>query len=98
MNVVDSHLARNREEQRTKQHDRRIPAERYRRTMKTTIDTAMNILAPPSFIAPPDHHENPDWVKAQAIDVAAPMMKMIAPASEAVSISILNARLKSKRR
>ena len=32
--------------------------------------------------------ENPDWVSAQAIPVAAPMMSRIAPESAAVSTSM----------
>jgi len=34
------------------------------------------------------HWENPDWVKAQAIAVAVPMISMTAPVSDTVSTRI----------
>ena len=50
----------------------------------------MNPAAPPGIevMAAANCRENPDWVNAQAIPVAVPMISRIAPDSAAVSTSI----------
>ena len=67
-----------------------IPSSTLPSTTNATIETAMNPAAPPGMdvIAAANWRENPDWVSAQAIAVAVPMISRIAPDSAAVSTSI----------
>ena len=67
---------------------------------KTTIDIAMKLAAPPGSVDMKEASwpEKPDWVSAQAIAVAAPMMNRMAPDSEAVPTSMARSLCHSKRR
>jgi hypothetical protein len=55
-------------------------------TTKATIEAAMNVTAPPGkpVIAAASVRENPDWVRPQAIAVAVPMIRRMAPERQAV--------------
>ena len=68
--------------------------------MKTTMETAMKVAAPPGspLIAAQASREKPDCVSAHAMPVAAPMISRIAPDRHAVSISIGFSRCQSNRR
>ena len=58
--------------------------------MKTMIEIARNPALPPGTpaMALTSHCEKPDWVKAQAIAVAVPMIIITAPVSDTVSTRI----------
>ena len=58
--------------------------------MNTTMVTPRKPSFPPGTCSMmvTSWRENPDWVSAQAIAVAVPMISRIAPDSEAVSTSI----------
>ncbi len=68
--------------------------------MKATIDTAMKVAEPPGrpVMADASAREKPDCVRPQAMPVAQPMIKRIAPDRHAVSISIGTIRRQSKLR
>ena len=73
-----------------------MPSSTLPRMMKTTIETARK----PAAAGQRRHRagevrEKPDWVSAQAMPVAAPMMSRIAPDSDAVSTSIGKSRRQS---
>ena len=77
-----------------------MPSSTLPSTTKATIETARKPCAPPGmvFISAARSCEKPDCVSPQAIAVAQPTMKMIAPDSEAVSTSMGSRRDHSKRR
>ena len=58
--------------------------------MKAMIAIARNPAVPPGTpaVTETSHWENPDWVNAQAIAVAVPMICMTAPVSDTVSTRI----------
>ncbi len=58
--------------------------------MKAMIVIARNPAVPPGTpaITQTIHCEKPDWVNAQAIAVAVPMISMAAPVSDTVSTRI----------
>jgi len=68
--------------------------------MNATMETAMKVPAPPGrpVMEAASAREKPDWVRPQAIPVAVPMIRRIAPDRQAVSISIGSSRRHSKRR
>ncbi len=67
-----------------------MPSSTLPSTTKVTIETARKPIWPPgsAAIVVTSWRENPDWVSAQAIAVAMPMMSRMAPDSEAVSTSM----------
>ncbi len=60
------------------------------RTMNNTMEISMKVKAPPGIVAiqPATTVEKPDWVMAQDMPVAAPMISSMAPDSDAVRTSI----------
>jgi hypothetical protein len=74
-----------------------MPSSTLPRMTKATSEIAMKPMAPPgmAFIALARSCEKPDCVRPQAMAVAQPTMKMMAPVSDAVSTSIGFRRLTS---
>jgi hypothetical protein len=67
-----------------------MPSSTLPKMTNVTIVTARNVGAPPGrpVMKAAREEEKPDWVSAQAIAVAAPMISRIEPERAAVSISI----------
>ena len=67
-----------------------MPSSTEPRMMKAPADTNRKPTGPPGrlFIATASVCEKPDWVSAQAMPVAAPMISRIAPDRVAVMTSI----------
>ncbi|KAG1158306.1 hypothetical protein G6F35_019174 [Rhizopus arrhizus] len=67
-----------------------MPSSRLPSTMKATSEISRKPTCPPGTpaLAAARAWEKPDWVSAQAMALAAPTMKRMAPESEAVRASM----------
>ncbi|MCY1380870.1 hypothetical protein D9M69_687280 [compost metagenome] len=77
-----------------------MPSNTLPRMTKATMETAMKVAAPPGrpAMVAASWVEKPDCVSAQAMLVAVPMMRRMAPDRQAVSTSMGLSRLGSKQR
>jgi hypothetical protein len=72
-----------------------MPSSTLPSTMKAAMEAPRKVTVPPGrlVIACARSRENPDWVSAHAMPVAAPIMSRMAPDSAAVSTSMGMMRL-----
>ena len=90
VHLVDADLAGDREQQRPEQHDGRNALEHAAEDDEGDDGDRQEHrrAARQAAMAAASAAEKPDWVSAQAMPVAAPMISRIAPDSAAVSISM----------
>ena len=91
VHLVHADRARHGEQQRAEQHDRGNALEHaaeHDEGDDRDGEEARAVRRAPAAIMVTSWREKPDWVSAQAIAVAVPMMSRMAPESDAVSISI----------